>query len=521
MEYYSSFLKLVLASTLLQMVSCWDSEDLEIFDLVEEVNINFYQLLQVPEDSNATEIKKAFRKLSLVVHPDKNDAPDADIQFRQLAAVYEVLKDNNKRSKYDLVLKNGLPNWHEAVYYYRRVRKMGLLEMMIILFVIVTLGQYIVCWAAYLEKKYVAEQNMNSKAKKIQKKQKKSKAEAIVSTEPVIEIPPPSMYDILPVQIVRLLWFCIRTLPTCYQMARDYWEEWRRFLGDEDLLDDEEEEDDTGVKKRARRRKVFELPEMTEDGMGTSNEKEENCDACSEESSLKPAQSRTAPVSGGLWTDDDLIELIKQIKRFPQGTLDRWEKIAYAMNRLVPEVTFMARKVKEEGYRVNAVPGIIPTSAEGSAEGEEWQLEKPRKVKTKGGKLGKTLQETSGDGQMKETSNADEDMGKSTGASSVVASNSHTPEVLWSQVEQKALENALLKYPKGTLERWDKIAKCVPGKRKEDCMLRYKLLVELVKKRKESQEKSPTVENSKSIIQSSEEKSQTDENNSGGLYATT
>jgi hypothetical protein len=63
---------------------------------------------------------------------------------------------------YDDVLKNGLPDWRQAVYYYRRVRKMGLAEMSVILFVLITVGQYIVSWAAYLEKKYTAVSLTNS-----------------------------------------------------------------------------------------------------------------------------------------------------------------------------------------------------------------------------------------------------------------------------------------------------------------------------------------------------------------------
>lgn len=58
--------------------------------------------------------------------------------------------------RYNEVLKNGLPNWKSALYYYRRVRKMGLAEMSFIVFMIVTIGQYIVAWAAYAEKKYTA-----------------------------------------------------------------------------------------------------------------------------------------------------------------------------------------------------------------------------------------------------------------------------------------------------------------------------------------------------------------------------
>ncbi|KAL8165083.1 UNVERIFIED_CONTAM: hypothetical protein K2H54_027369 [Gekko kuhli] len=60
----------------------------------------------------------------------------------------------------------------------------------------------------------------------------------------------------------------------------------------------------------------------------------------------------------------------------------------------------------------------------------------------------------------------------------------HSSEDLWTQNQQKLLELALQQYPKGTAERWDKIAKYVPGKSKEECVARYKLLVELIQKKK-------------------------------------
>lgn len=100
------------------------------------------------------EIKRAFRTLSIQIHPDKNPAADADVQFRNLVSIYEVLKEPGKREKYNNVLKNGLPNWKSAIYYYRKARKVGLLEGALLLFVIITIGQYFVGWAVYLEKKY-------------------------------------------------------------------------------------------------------------------------------------------------------------------------------------------------------------------------------------------------------------------------------------------------------------------------------------------------------------------------------
>lgn len=64
-------------------------------------------------------------------------------------------------------------------------------------------------------------------------------------------------------------------------------------------------------------------------------------------------QIQPAPVvSGGLWTDDDLSELVRLVKKYPGGTSGRWEKIAETMGRNVAEVTHMAAKLKENCYRV-------------------------------------------------------------------------------------------------------------------------------------------------------------------------
>lgn len=100
------------------------------------------------------EIKRAFRTLSIQLHPDKNPAEDANIQFRNLVSIYETLRETSKREKYDKVLKDGLPNWKSAAYYFRKVRKVGLMEGIILLFTITTVAQYFISWAVYLEKKY-------------------------------------------------------------------------------------------------------------------------------------------------------------------------------------------------------------------------------------------------------------------------------------------------------------------------------------------------------------------------------
>ena len=51
----------------------------------------------------------------MTLHPDKNDAPDAEIVFRQIVAIVEVLKNSEMRAAYDDVLANGIPNWAKCV----------------------------------------------------------------------------------------------------------------------------------------------------------------------------------------------------------------------------------------------------------------------------------------------------------------------------------------------------------------------------------------------------------------------
>lgn len=97
----------------------FDQDELEIFDLVEEVNQNFYTYLELSQEATTNEIRKAYRKLSLILHPDKNDAEDASLKFRWLASIYDILKDSDKRAIYDRVLVEGLPDWRSPVFYYR------------------------------------------------------------------------------------------------------------------------------------------------------------------------------------------------------------------------------------------------------------------------------------------------------------------------------------------------------------------------------------------------------------------
>ena len=63
---------------------------------------DFYELLGVSRDTPDADVKKAYRKLAMQYHPDRNpDDAAAELKFKEINEAYDVLKDDQKRAAYD------------------------------------------------------------------------------------------------------------------------------------------------------------------------------------------------------------------------------------------------------------------------------------------------------------------------------------------------------------------------------------------------------------------------------------
>ncbi|KAG8527931.1 uncharacterized protein KY384_006847 [Bacidia gigantensis] len=61
----------------------------------------FYEILGIEKGCSDAEIKKAYRKLSLLTHPDKNAYDGADEAFKMVSRAFQILSDSEKKGRYD------------------------------------------------------------------------------------------------------------------------------------------------------------------------------------------------------------------------------------------------------------------------------------------------------------------------------------------------------------------------------------------------------------------------------------
>ncbi|KAI9101268.1 hypothetical protein DFS34DRAFT_463952 [Phlyctochytrium arcticum] len=157
--FFKRWMVLALLHLIIVQVLAWDQEDFDVFDLTDALkkangpDTDFYSVFNISKTATTAEINKAYRKLSVSLHPDKNPTPEAETLYTLLTSVVGILKNETARERYDRHLKGGFPIWRGTGYYYNHY-KPGVGAICVILIVAISFIQYASGWLIYHQRKY-------------------------------------------------------------------------------------------------------------------------------------------------------------------------------------------------------------------------------------------------------------------------------------------------------------------------------------------------------------------------------
>ena len=174
---------------------------------------------------------------------------------------------------------------------------------------------------------------MTSQVRRKQGKLKKSGrneeelVEELVEEEMSLVGPPPTAFDTLPFQLARGVRWMVVAAPTLPSLLLEAWrerrrvEEQRRKVEEEWEQEKKEREEEKAKKKeaKARRSKVSRYREAEEGEEVVGREE------------VEEVATRLPRNANQMWTDEDLVELAKLIKRIPGGSLERWAMLVLVL----------------------------------------------------------------------------------------------------------------------------------------------------------------------------------------------
>lgn len=267
MKIKSLFILTLISFFFLCKVQAWEEKDFEIFDAHDAITkllgpeATFYNVLNVEPNASLETLNKAYRKISLTLHPDKTtDKKDREL-YTQINLIINILRDKNSRKRYDYFLKVGVPKWRGTGYYYSRY-KPSIRFAGIAIVVGICAMQILLSWTNYYTKKY----RINSAKKELdiltfQEVRKILKKEDIELTKEMFrnstpselllthsqyygfeEVEKPKITDIIIIKLPVTIISSIIHFPQTIENIKHAINEYKELIERERLLDKEREE---------------------------------------------------------------------------------------------------------------------------------------------------------------------------------------------------------------------------------------------------------------------------------------
>ncbi|VUZ50544.1 unnamed protein product [Hymenolepis diminuta] len=513
------------------VANAWDQSELEIFDLMEEMKVNFYEFLNVPMTASSADIKHAYRKLSMELHPDRNkDDPEAGVKFRQLAVIYQILRDDDRRERYNEALEHGIPDWKTPVFYYRKLRKMSNHEICALVTIVSITIHFATLWGFAYERRWTLRERLESHMKRHKASDKRKIAIDLEIEEQLKVIKYPTFMDILPVALVRGFINLIKSIPAGISRLRGTVhaniEKVKKDL-------DEKRELAKEIKEFIKRKEERKKKKMKACIMHKNDDEELDCFNNSyqvtnlvvkmDEINDKGVETEDTVGEKKSWTQNEELALIRLTNKYPGGFPNRWSKIAQILGRSVTDVT---AKASEIANKLSSRTLINPTMDD-FYEGEPSDVEQINEEESEGEDnycLSKCKANRSGkvessnnrghpisheEGIVTQSGNNSIE-GEATSEMNIVDEDVHVSrrklkakaktvvetgrEITapgaagWTQKEQNQLETAMNSFSKETPKRWQLIAECVPSKTLTEVMDRVKFLAERSKKKLQAEQ---------------------------------
>lgn len=233
--------------------------------------------------------------------------------------------------------------------------------------------------------------------------------------------------------------------------------------------------EETEVKMEEERRALFGAPKTVT--------------PASSSSSVKPVNKKS------LWTLENVQLLIKAVNLFPAGTVQRWEVVANFLNQHainLGDLKFTAKDVlnktkdmQHSDFSKSDLKNQTNINAFESFEKNKKELKVVDNSEI-------SVNDDNPEQLMNGNSNTEKKVNGhpvNGNASPPMPTKPAAPPVetkTWTKEEQSLLEQAIKTYPVSTADRWDRIAECIPGRTKKECLKRVKELVDQVNAKKKA-----------------------------------